>query len=359
MALDAVSRSAVTMINQSPNLKAFLHLIRTGEGTLGDDGYRTLYGGKLFDSFADHPRIKVKAGKWTSSAAGAYQFLSKTWDGLVAKYPSILTSFSPECQDEAAVMLIKGRGAYADVIAGRFKTAIIKCNKEWASLPLSPYGQPTLTMEKALKIITEAGGQFEVTEVKPQEKDMSLAGTIITSALPKLLGVLPELAATMKNPDVAARNVELVSKVGAIMVGSTGAANEQEAVERVLADPQTAAEVNTALRDNRADLIDIVERVNAMEQGNIKAARDFNTEEPLMINTRKVKMKFWHILALLVVFAALVAIGYVLRTSVDAGERTLVLQTLLLTGFAGVMLFVFGSSEGSKVKDVMNRVPPK
>ena len=178
-------------------------------------------------------------------------------------------------------------------------------------------------------------------------------------ALPKLLGVLPELAATMKNPDVATRNVELVSKVGAIMVGSTGAANEQEAVERVLADPQTAAEVNTALRDNRADLIDIVERVNAMEQGNIKAARDFNAEEPLMINTRKVKMKFWHILALLVVFAALVAIGYVLKTSVDAGERTLVLQTLLLTGFAGVMLFVFGSSEGSKVKDVMNRVLPK
>ena len=43
------------------NLSAFLTLIRTGEGTLGIDGYRTLYGGDLFDAFYDHPRTKVKA----------------------------------------------------------------------------------------------------------------------------------------------------------------------------------------------------------------------------------------------------------------------------------------------------------
>lgn len=335
------------MINQSQNLKAFLHLIRTGEGTLGENGYRTLYGGKLFDSFADHPRIKVKAGKWTSTAAGAYQFLSKTWDGLVAKYPTILTSFNPECQDEAAVMLIKGRGAYADVLAGRFKTAILKCNKEWASLPLSPYGQPTLTMEKALKIIAEAGGQFEATEVKPQEKDMSLAGTIIMGALPKLLGALPELAATIKNPDVAARNVELVTKVGTVLMGSTGAANEQEAVERVLADPQTAEEANTALRLSRADLADIVERDAKLREASVAAAREFGLrEKPVYKNWH-----FNHILALLIVFVASILSGVVMFQSNDPGERTMVLNTWLLIGLAGVIYFWYGSSRGSQIKD--------
>ena len=345
------------MINQSPNLKAFLHLIRTGEGTLGDNGYRTLYGGKLFSSFADHPRIKVKAGRWTSTAAGAYQFLSKTWDGLVAKYPTILTSFSPECQDEGAVMLIKGRGAYADVLAGRFKTAILKCNKEWASLPLSPYGQPTLTMDKALQIIADAGGEFEApqVEVKPQEKDMSLAGTIIKGALPKLLGVLPELAATIKNPDVAERNVELVTKVGAVLMSSTGATNEQEAVERVLADPQTADEANTALRMSRADLMDTYERTNAIEQGNIRAAREYNKEEPITINTKWLKLKFIHVLSLLfVIFAgSFVSVNFTLLSSELKGA---IITLMIIGGWNGVKDYWMGSSSGSDKKtELMNK----
>lgn len=352
MVADVVSRHTCTMINQSPNLKAFLHLIRTGEGTLGDNGYRTLYGGKLFSSFADHPRIKVKAGRWTSTAAGAYQFLSKTWDGLVKQHPSILTDFSPDKQDEAAVMLIKGRGAYADVLAGRFKTAILKCNKEWASLPLSPYGQPTLTMDKALQIIADAGGEFEApqVEVKPQEKDMSLAGTILMGALPKLLGVLPELAATIKNPDVAERNVELVTKVGAVLMGSTGATNEQEAVERVLADPQTADEANTALRLSRADLADIVERDAKLREASVGAARKYNMREKPVVGN----WHFVHILALiLVTFAGALSLIVLSEpaTTANAGERTMVLNTWFVIGVAGVVYYFFGSSRGSQLKD--------
>ena len=58
----------------------------------------------------------------------------------------------------AAVALIKRRGALADVIAGRFDSAIAKCNKEWASLPGSPYGQPTLTLDRAHAVLAMAGG---------------------------------------------------------------------------------------------------------------------------------------------------------------------------------------------------------
>lgn len=139
------------------NVQAFLQLIRTGEGTKGPRGYTTLFGGGQFHGFEDHPRINVPFGDTTSSAAGAYQILSRTWDEMQSKYD--LPDFSPVSQDIAAVGLIKRRGALGDVLAGRFASAIGKCNKEWASLPNSPYGQPTLTMSKAATILAANGVQ--------------------------------------------------------------------------------------------------------------------------------------------------------------------------------------------------------
>lgn len=142
------------------NLYAFLWVIRTGEGTTGMNGYRTLFGGGLCNSFDDHPRIIVKRkmgnGNISSSAAGAYQFLAKTWDEC--KVALGLTDFSPCSQDKAVRFLISRRKALDDIIAGRLYTTIKKCNREWASLPASPYGQPTMTFQKALEIYTEAGG---------------------------------------------------------------------------------------------------------------------------------------------------------------------------------------------------------
>ncbi|RQQ65598.1 muramidase [Burkholderia stagnalis] len=138
------------------NVQAFLTLIRTGEGTTGPNGYRTLFGGGTFDSYARHPNIAVTRGALTSTAAGAYQILYRTWLEISAAYG--LTDFSPASQDTAAVALIKRRGALADVIAGRFDSAIVKCNKEWASLPGSPYGQPTLTLDRAHAVLAMAGG---------------------------------------------------------------------------------------------------------------------------------------------------------------------------------------------------------
>lgn len=144
---------------ENVNIDAFLTLIRTGEGTTGQNGYRTMFGGGLFTSYADHPRQKITRSGITSTAAGAYQFLASTWDGISKRYD--LHDFSPESQDIAALGLIKGRGALADVLAGRFRAAIDKCNKEWASLPGSPYGQPTLTYSRAQSILAANGAQME------------------------------------------------------------------------------------------------------------------------------------------------------------------------------------------------------
>lgn len=143
----------VSIAMSDPNVQAFLMLIRTGEGTADAGGYSRLFGGGSFSGFADHPRQLVTRSGLSSTAAGAYQILSRTWDELG------LPDFSPASQDEAAVKLIKRRGALADVIAGRFVVAIAKCNKEWASLPGSPYGQPTLSLDKANQVLLAYGAQ--------------------------------------------------------------------------------------------------------------------------------------------------------------------------------------------------------
>lgn len=155
MKLSAMSKVTQGQI-QNPNVQAFLRVIRRGEGTSDDAGFRRIFGGQLFDSFADHPRILIVKNGYRSTAAGAYQFIVGTWDET--RKIMGLNDFSPAAQTRGAVGRIAARGALDDVIAGRFEAAIKKCAKEWASLPYSPYGQPVITMAVATNVYTAAGG---------------------------------------------------------------------------------------------------------------------------------------------------------------------------------------------------------
>jgi lysozyme len=145
---------------EQQNVDAFLWTVRVSEGTDGLNGYSTLVGGGLFSSFADHPRVLVDLPKLgiKSSAAGAYQILRRTWDEVRAKIGA--TDFSPAWQDRAAIELIKRRGAWADVRAGRFAAAVEKCRKEWASLPGAGYGQHENTLARLQSAYVTAGGML-------------------------------------------------------------------------------------------------------------------------------------------------------------------------------------------------------
>ncbi len=160
----AMKISAMSRVNPADlgnrNVQAMLRLIRVGEGTAGDKGYQTLFGGGLFESYADHPRQRItrKMGgrNITSTAAGAYQFLASTWDETARIMG--LPSFSPANQDLAAIGRFAARGALEDVKAGRFERAVKKLAGEWASLPGSPYGQPVITWERARAVYAQWGG---------------------------------------------------------------------------------------------------------------------------------------------------------------------------------------------------------
>lgn len=160
----SAARSVDAQVLKNPNVRAMLAVIRRGEGTADADGYRRHFGGALFSSFADHPRVSKcftlkSGGRLCSTAAGAYQFLASTWDETAAAMR--LRDFSPVSQDLAAVGRIAARGALADVLAGRLGVALSKLAYEWASLPGSPYGQPVISAATAQSVFLTAGGQID------------------------------------------------------------------------------------------------------------------------------------------------------------------------------------------------------
>lgn len=153
------------------NVAAFLFTIRKAEGTAGANGYRTLFGGGLFDNgFVDHPRIAKRYGQLWTSAAGAYQFMAvspipdgsgkstrvNTWDRIQKSLG--LPDFSPASQDAAAVELIREAGALGDVRAGRFDQAVSNVRGIWASLPGAGYGQPERSLTSLRDTYVDNGG---------------------------------------------------------------------------------------------------------------------------------------------------------------------------------------------------------
>jgi lysozyme len=154
----------------TPNVAAFLTMISHSEGTdRGTDPYRICFGFKhVIQSLADHPAV---TGEWAgepldflgpayagkiSTAAGRYQITRPTWLGLQAILH--LPDFTGPSQDDAAIQLIKDRGALDLINAGDIQTAIRACAGEWASLPGSKSGQPQNKLGLLVDAYQSAGG---------------------------------------------------------------------------------------------------------------------------------------------------------------------------------------------------------
>jgi muramidase (phage lysozyme) len=272
---------------RNTHLQAFFVVIRVGEGTADGDGYRRLFGGDLVDSLKDHPRIPVSrmlgSRRLTSTAAGAYQFLSRTWDECAKALG--LTDFSPLSQDLAAAFLIRRRGALAAILAGRIEEAIRLCAREWASLPGSPYGQPTKTMAQALATYRQALARLQqvMPEVaanptpapqaaEPEPADQAAAApadntvadaatptatpeptmplpAFIAAALPAIVNAIPVLGKLFgSGSQVAERNVAAAQLAVGIVQQAVGARNAQETVELLASEPGAVAAATEAVQ---------------------------------------------------------------------------------------------------------------
>ncbi|KKR96684.1 MAG: Lysozyme [candidate division TM6 bacterium GW2011_GWE2_41_16] len=128
-----------------PCVWSFLDTIAYSEGTYCEEGYNMCFTKALFSSYVDHPRVKYTSGKWTSSAAGRYQFLARTWDRISKKLN--LKDFSPQNQDRGAIQLVYEGDALEPLLKNDFAETVRRTASVWASFPNAPYGQPTRKME--------------------------------------------------------------------------------------------------------------------------------------------------------------------------------------------------------------------
>ena len=146
------------------NRAAFLAMLRHSEGTDKYlDPYTVIFGGAVSPyGYTDHPgnlgynawRHFTANGKDNySTASGAYQFRLRTWNELADRLG--LPDFGPASQDQAALQLIADAGALGFVDSGDIASAISHVNNIWASLPGSPYGQPTVSLEKLSAFVTD------------------------------------------------------------------------------------------------------------------------------------------------------------------------------------------------------------
>jgi muramidase (phage lysozyme) len=394
-------RDAIALMGllDNANVKAFLRLIRAGESSQEEDAYRWLFGStrkapKLFDSFADHPRVRtyeafdgqfIKNGKLDyTTAAGAFQITETTWNGISKRLD--LADFSPRNQEIAALGLIESpRGALEDVLAGRVERAMFLCRKEWASLPASDYGQPTQSTAGALAVYRRYGGQFAPALPTPQP-----APEIVTAAVPGpskeptmvaplVVPLLMGLAKSMidaftplarekltKEMDRHTDNPEVASQIANGIIDTakamTGKSDPIEAVVAARAEPDIIAQAEADALDTldrMAPILDKIAELDKQSWSAEEASRDaaaarrrldeYDMAKPLLFGSMGVVLA-------LIIFVGAVAVVQLVMTGEIKTEIWAALTGVIgwATAKVGSLFdYRFGTSRSSGAKDVV------
>jgi muramidase (phage lysozyme) len=136
--MEKLTSEQLLQIRDNPNVQKFMDIIGTLES---GNRYNVITGGETFDDDSKHPdKFGVKTADGVSDAAGRYQFLNTTFQGIVDQNPQAeITDFSPEAQDKAFILLLKGEGVLDDVMQGGqgHTRAIENLGKQFTSLPSS------------------------------------------------------------------------------------------------------------------------------------------------------------------------------------------------------------------------------
>lgn len=343
-----MTRDDLLQALQHNNVLAFLRVIREGESSQNEDAYTIRFGGSHFDAPPwEHPREAITIGRLTSTASGAYQFLWRTWSALVAQYG--FPDFSPQCQDEGAVALIAGRKALQFVMEGRFDEAVARCALEWASLPGSPYGQPTRTIAQAREVFLAYGGTLAAPTEETQPQEVKPMVPILIPILAELAkGLIPQLGSLFgSGSDVQQRNVAAATVLADTIVKATGAVNLQEAADKIQNDP--------GARDlARAAVADVWPSVTEAGSGGLDGARKAaaNPDQMPIYKDKTVWITFAFMpLIYMVVIAALIKQDWI--AEVTSETRAFVIGFVLGSIGASILAYFYGTTVGSQKKDAV------
>jgi fluoride ion exporter CrcB/FEX len=288
--------------------------------------------------------------------------------------------------------LIAGRKALEDVVEGRIHIAVLKCNKEWASLPGSPYGQPVVTLEEFIREYEEAGGLLmneeaardaptvpvtvqaklphiasktaEITQGSTdlgvdlqQEKAMPIPA-IVAALLPSLIQLVPQLTKIFgSGSEVSQRNIAAAEAVFTVAKDAIGAKNEQEVIEAIKSDPVQATAVKQAIEKNYL-------QIQEAGGGGIAAARDYSIAvaamrtpegQPLGLLTQPAFVISIVMLGLVVVMVIVVLFPWeIFRANggqIYTDEVRLIVVTAIIGSLSTIGAFWLGSSFASRQKD--------
>lgn len=247
MSKQAKLRAEMEAALQNPNVQTYLAMIREYESK--KNGYNALYGNGRFDDFSRHPNVRrqfrEKSGKVNyTTAAGAYQMLGSTW-GRTAKRLG-LTDFTPHSQDVAAVYLIKESKALDDVMNGQWDAALRKTSPVWASLPYSPYDQPSRSKKDAMAFLAKHSasppvpGAAHPAPTEPVQTAVAKAPidpVALAQEQPKQVKALARAAEMAQQPPAAVAAAEPVADVAAAPPATAGMTALQRGAQMAAAQP--------------------------------------------------------------------------------------------------------------------------
>lgn len=274
-----------------PQIAAFLHVIREGESNQNDDAYTLINGGTHFSSFADHPYAHQAAPP--GKAAGAYQFIPHTWDGLVARYG--FTNFSPQCQDEGAVGLILEHYAGDAIKAGNIAQACQILASTWVSLPALGTTKAERTFVKfggTLPVTQEQGATVADSTTAPSSSGADTLSSIanVASGIAPFLGPWGVLAGAAikafspllqeklqktleKHTDTPEVAQTVAGNVIQAIQDATGKSDPVEAVVAVRNDPAAAQQAEQTVNSKLDELAPLLDKIEAGQ----KQAVDLST----------------------------------------------------------------------------------
>lgn len=147
-----MERQLLEKFRRTPEAQRLLDTVSFAEGTNRDnlaDSYRVMYGGGLAKDLTRHPDTVIHGGRYSSAAAGRYQFMPGTWERTASRLG--LKTFGQTEQDLAALKLARDRllpigGLSVLQKEGLSPRVSNLLAPEWASFPttegVSYYGQP-------------------------------------------------------------------------------------------------------------------------------------------------------------------------------------------------------------------------
>ncbi len=275
-AIQRTRRRIAEALRDIPEIRAFLDTISKAEGA----NYNTLFGGGKFSDFDQHPnqRITRKLGgkNITSTAAGRYQYLNKTFTGVAKQLG--LPDFSPDSQDLGAIELLRQRGIVEPLLANNLPLAFMRGNREWASFPSSPYGQPTRSEKELTNFFNTRLGAQQKPPTLADSVNVTARETVSVSDAPSL-GLIPlkEVAAIKQETQRTFDSIKTAAaSTNTAIASTTGqlASTTQENFRRIVRDAeQTTKEVRNSFTELRDGIRESFKGAfDQLLQGDVKGA---------------------------------------------------------------------------------------